>query len=79
MYHYVIKILADSNISAMIKILRVDPMILAIFPYVLPFFVPTQGFAHIEGILDRFSAGRVVAVVINHSSEDAVSIVKVSY
>lgn len=53
-------------------------MILAVLPYVLPFLVPAQGFAHIEGILDRFSASRVITVVINYSSENTISIVTVS-
>ena len=53
-------------------------MVLAIPSYVLPFLVPTQGFAHIEGILDRFSAGRVIAIVIDYSSENTISIFRVS-
>lgn len=53
-------------------------MVLAILPYVLPFLVPTQGFTHIEGILDRFSAGRVIAIVIDYSSENTISIFRVS-
>lgn len=53
-------------------------MILAILPDVLPFRVPTQGFAHIEGILDGFSAGRIVTVVIDYSSENAITIITVS-
>lgn len=60
-----------------IQILRVNFMVLPIFAYVLQLFVPTEWFAHIKCVLAFFPTSRVVAVVIDHSSENTIAIARV--
>ena len=57
----------------MIKILRVDPEILAILPDMLFSLIPTQRLPHIEGIFPIFSSRRIVAVVIYDTTKHAIA------
>ena len=52
-------------------------MVLPVFAYVLQLLIPAEWFPHIECILAFFSTSRVVAVVIDYSSEDTIAIARV--
>ncbi len=56
----------------MIQILRINPEILPIFPYMLFLRIPTQRFSHIKSILTPLLAGRIIAIVIDHTSENGI-------
>lgn len=60
-----------------IQILRINSMVLPIFAYVLQLLIPAEWFAHIECVLAFFPTSRVVAVVIDYSSENTIAIARV--
>ena len=60
--------------SSMVQVLWIHPEVLPVCPHMPPLFIPLQRFAHVKSIFTRLSAGRIIAVIIDYSPIDAVSI-----
>jgi len=63
-------------LSSMIQVFRLNIAIPLILSYVFQLLVSIQWLTHIKCVFSSFPTSRVVAVVVDHSSEDAISVAK---